>query len=82
MKSAGVKRTIDELGRVVIPKDIRKGLNIGTRDALNIYTEDNRIILEKEDNACALCGMKDDLTEIGGKFICPSCIKKVQNLAE
>ena len=47
MKSSGVKRPIDELGRVVIPKDIRKGLGLDARDILNVYTEDNRIIMEK-----------------------------------
>ena len=82
MRSAGVKRAIDEGGRVVIPKDIRKGLGIGTRDTLNIYTEDNRIILEKEENSCVFCGIREDLTEIDGKFICRSCVKKIRNLIE
>ncbi len=82
MKSSGVKRPIDELGRVVIPKDIRKGLGLDARDILNVYTEDNRIIMEKYGNSCIICGNGEDLTEFDGKYICPLCLRRIRNMPE
>ena len=82
MRSAGAKRTIDELGRVVIPKDIRNGLGIAPRDRLNVYAEDSRIIIEKEEDSCALCSGREDLTEFDGKYICESCIRKLRSMMD
>jgi len=71
MKSTGITRKVDELGRIVIPKELRKNLNINIKDSLEIYTKGNQIILEKfqtaictkcaerideEDNYCRVCG--------------------------
>lgn len=80
MKLYGVKRAIDELGRVVIPKDLRKSLGIGPKDMLNIGIDGNRIVLEKAEDICAVCGNKEDLTEVDGSFVCGACIRRIRNL--
>ncbi|HUV85190.1 MAG TPA: AbrB/MazE/SpoVT family DNA-binding domain-containing protein [Methanosarcinales archaeon] len=73
MKSTGIVRKIDELGRVVIPKELRRTLNIEEKDGLEIFTEGNTIILRKYEPACVFCGQVDDMTVHKGKKICQSC---------
>lgn len=74
MKSTGIARKIDELGRIVLPIELRRKLNIDVKDALEIYTDDdNNIILKKVENACIFCGSGADLVEYKGKQICAAC---------
>lgn len=79
MKSIGVKRKIDELGRVVIPNDMRKALGISARDVLTVYVDENKIVLEKEESMCALCGNREGLAEFDGKHVCGACIRRIRN---
>ncbi|MBO5006733.1 MAG: AbrB/MazE/SpoVT family DNA-binding domain-containing protein [Clostridia bacterium] len=61
MKSTGVVRRIDELGRIVLPIEIRKNLSIDNRDAVEIFVENDKIILKKYEPACIFCGNADNV---------------------
>ena len=74
MKSTGIVRNIDELGRVVVPKELRKKLGIANTDPVEIYVEDDKIILKKYAPVCHFCGGTEGLTEFKEKNICQSCI--------
>jgi len=80
MKSTGVTRQIDELGRFVLPVEIRRALGINLKDYLEIYTENGRIILEKHQPACLFCGSTEDNFLYEGKRICRACLEKLKNI--
>ncbi len=80
MKSTGITRQVDELGRFVLPKEIRKSLDINTKDSLEIYTDEGRIILQKYLPACAFCGEADDVLLFEDKRICRGCIERLKKL--
>lgn len=77
MKSTGIVRKVDELGRVVIPKELRKKFCIEEKDGLEIYVEDNKIILKKYEPSCIFCNNMDDILEFNGRLICSECAKKI-----
>ena len=76
MKSTGIVRKVDELGRVVIPIELRRTLNIGEKDALEIFTEGETIILKKYEPACVFCGQAKGVKNVKGKNICPACVDR------
>lgn len=78
MKSTGVVRKVDRLGRVVIPIELRRSLDIEEKDALEIFIEGENIILKKYAPACIFCGQAKDITSFKGKNICPACLKELQ----
>ena len=78
MKSSA--RRIDHLGRIVLPIDARRALDIHEGDQLDIYPEGNRIIVEKLQVACCFCNDTKNLTDFGGKRICAACLKQLKNL--
>ncbi len=84
MQSTGIIRRIDELGRFVIPKEMRRYLGLeGDAAQLEIYLENDSIILKKYDDAgyCAFCGTSNGTVEVeGGKYICPECLNKLKKL--
>lgn len=80
MKSTGIVRKIDELGRVVIPIELRRMLDLAVKDAVEIYTENDMIIFKKYEPACIFCGQARDITTIKGKSVCPACIKELKDL--
>lgn len=73
MKSTGIVRKLDELGRIVLPIEIRKTMDIKDRDGVEIFIEDNKIILKKHVPACIFCGSVDNVTYIKEKLICKDC---------
>ena len=79
MKSTGIVRNIDELGRIVVPKEIRKKLGISNTDPVEIYTEGEKIILTKYLPVCHFCGSTDGLSEFREKNICASCIAELKS---
>ena len=79
MKSTGIVRKVDELGRVVIPIELRRTLTIGEKDALEIFTEGETIILKKYEPACVFCGQAKGVKSVKGKNICPSCVDEIKN---
>lgn len=74
MKSTGIIRSIDELGRIVIPKEIRKKLGIASTDPVEIYVDGEKIVLAKYEPNCNFCGSGDSVTEFKGKKICRACL--------
>ena len=74
MKSTGIVRKIDDLGRIVLPIEQRRILEIGDRDSLEIFIEDNMLILKKYQPACIFCGNAKDVITFKGRNICPNCI--------
>jgi len=78
MKSTGIVRKVDELGRVVIPIEIRRTLDIDVKDSLEIYTDESSIILKKYESNCIFCGNTKELTVFKGKNICGNCLKQLK----
>ena len=77
MKSTGIVRKIDDLGRIVLPIEQRRILEIGDRDSLEIFIEDNMLILKKYQPACIFCGNAKDVMTFKGRNICPNCIPEI-----
>ena len=82
MKSTGIVRKVDELGRIVIPIELRKTLNIDVKDALEIFTADDTIILRKYSPLCYICGSSEDLTYFKEKRICSECITDIKKVTK
>lgn len=78
MKSTGIVRKVDELGRVVLPISIRQTMDIGEKDSLEIFTDENRIILQKYQPSCVFCTNADNIVMFSGKRICEDCLKKIK----
>ena len=80
MKATGMVRKVDELGRIVLPAEIRQSRGIEVRDPLEIYTDEGRIILQKYFPSCIFCTNVDDLLYFNQKRICPECLAKLKEL--
>ncbi|MGU8966509.1 AbrB/MazE/SpoVT family DNA-binding domain-containing protein [Clostridium perfringens] len=78
MKSTGVVRRVDELGRIVIPIELRRTLDIAEKDALEIYVDGEQIILKKYEPACIFCGDARDVFNYKGKNICQKCLDELK----
>ena len=78
MKSTGIVRKVDDLGRLVIPMEIRKNMNIETRDPIEIFVEEESIILKKYQPSCIFCENASNLLQFKGKLICPECLEKLK----
>ena len=78
MKSTGVVRKVDELGRIVLPIEIRKTLDIQQKDAIEIFIDENKIILQKYQPACIFCNQIDNIVYFNDKRICRDCIEKIK----
>ena len=79
MKSTGIVRKVDELGRVVLPISIRQTMDIGEKDSLEIFTDENRIILQKYQPSCIFCGNTDEIVYFNGKRVCSACIERLKD---
>lgn len=80
MKSTGMVRKIDELGRIVLPSEIRQSMDIQVKDSIEIFTEGDRIIFKKYQPSCMFCTNADDLVVFQDKKICPECLAKLKAL--
>ena len=78
MKTTGIVRPVDRMGRVVIPKEIRNKLGVENDvDSFEIYTEDDKVILKKYHPSCVFCGSAENIIEFSGYNVCNSCIEKL-----
>ena len=75
MKSIGIVRKVDELGRIVLPIELRRTLGIEQKDSLEIYVDEDAIILRKYQPACIFCDNAKDIVNFKGKNVCPECAK-------
>lgn len=80
MKSTGIVRRIDELGRVVIPMEIRNQFGIHEKDPMEIYVNGSTIVLKKYEENCIFCGNTENLMKYGEKLICQDCAKHIEDL--
>ena len=80
MKSTGIVRKVDELGRIVLPIEMRRTLNIEEKDSLEIYVEDDNVILRKYQATCIFCESTKNLINFNNKNLCPECLKKIKEI--
>ncbi|MDX1358760.1 MAG: AbrB/MazE/SpoVT family DNA-binding domain-containing protein [Clostridia bacterium] len=74
MKATGIVRKVDELGRIVVPIELRRSLGIGDRDAVEMFLDENNIIIRKHQPSCVFCGSTNDTVEFKQKIVCKNCI--------
>ena len=80
MKSTGIIRKVDDLGRIVLPIELRRTLDIAERDELEIFMESDRLVLQKHEPACIFCGSSRALTTYNRKNLCGECVRKIRDL--
>ena len=80
MKSTGIIRRLDKLGRVVIPKEIRDNLDILEESSIEIFVDGNKVIMQKYNPTCCFCGESKNLALYKGKLVCKKCIDKIVNV--
>ena len=78
MKDTGFTKTIDDLGRIVLPKEIRKRLGLEIRSSVDIYVDNDKIIMSKSNEECVFCTSRNNLTEFKGKCVCQKCISDMK----
>lgn len=74
MKSTGVVRQLDTLGRIVLPIELRRTMDIGVKDMVEIFVEDDKIVLKKYQPSCIFCGDARNVTPYKGKLVCKTCL--------
>jgi transcriptional pleiotropic regulator of transition state genes len=82
MKSTGIVRKVDELGRVVLPIELRRTLHIEDKDSIEIFVEGERVVLKKYEPSCIFCGNAAHVTTFRGKKICRHCLNTLRNEIE
>ncbi|MDR0268396.1 AbrB/MazE/SpoVT family DNA-binding domain-containing protein [Paenibacillus sp.] len=80
MKATGIVRNLDVLGRIVLPIELRKTLDIDIREPLEIFVDDSRIILKKYHPGCTLCGSLDGLSVFRQKYVCQECMSEILSI--
>ncbi|MBQ7737722.1 MAG: AbrB/MazE/SpoVT family DNA-binding domain-containing protein [Oscillospiraceae bacterium] len=78
MKATGIVRKIDELGRVVLPIELRRTMNLEVRDPVEIFMDGDSIVLRKYEAACIFCGSSHQLTLFRGKQVCGECLRQLR----
>ncbi len=82
MKSTGIIRRVDELGRIVIPIELRNNLKIAIKDPVEIYSDGNTIVLKRHEDTCVFCGSSKNLVPFKDKLVCQKCSENIFQLAE
>ncbi len=82
MKSIGIVRRLDELGRIVLPMELRNKFGITEKSELEIYVDGSNIILKKYEPNCIFCGNNKNLYEYKDKMVCDKCLEKLSNIAD
>jgi transcriptional pleiotropic regulator of transition state genes len=79
MHDTGIVRRVDDLGRIVIPMELRRTLGIKVKDPMAIYVEGDRIILTKHKDSCAICGAEEiDTVDVKGRAVCSDCVATIR----
>ncbi|KAF0208695.1 MAG: AbrB/MazE/SpoVT family DNA-binding domain-containing protein [Actinomycetota bacterium] len=78
MGDTGIVRRVDDLGRIVIPMELRRTLGIAVKDPMSISVEGERVILEKFREACMFCGKRDDISMVKDRPVCGSCVAEIK----
>lgn len=77
MKSTGIVRKVDELGRIVLPMELRRTMEIQEKDSLEIYVDRESIVLKKYQPTCIFCDEASDITRFKERNICSNCLKEL-----
>ncbi len=80
MKSTGITRKVDELGRIVLPIELRRTLDIMEKDPIEIYVDGNSIVLKKYQLSCVFCGNPENLTPFKEKYVCIDCMSNLKTV--
>ncbi len=80
MKSTGIVRKVDELGRIVLPIELRRIMNIAEKDALEIYVDGETIMLKKYAPCCVFCGAAEAVVSYKGKNVCSACLRELKKV--
>ena len=80
MKSVGIVRQVDVLGRIVLPVELRRTMNIDVKDTLEIFVDGDSIVLKKYHPACVFCGEARDVVSFKGQLICGDCLAKIKGI--
>ena len=80
MKETGIVRKVDELGRIVLPIELRRTLDISVKDALEIYVDGDSIMLKKYAPSCVFCAGTKSVTKYKEKNICSACMQALKQL--
>ena len=80
MKATGIVRKVDELGRIVLPIELRRNLDIKVGDPVEIYVDGDFILLKKYEPACVFCGNAKNVTNVHGKNVCEDCLDELKKL--
>lgn len=78
MGTTGIVRRLDELGRIVLPMELRKTLDLNVKDSIEITVEKGAIVLKKYSPACIFCGKESKTASFKGKNICSKCLQEIQ----
>ena len=79
MKSTGIVRKVDNLGRIVLPVELRRTLDISIKSDVEIFVDGDQVILKKYIPNCVFCGNREELTEFADKMVCAKCIQKLSS---
>ena len=79
MKSTGVVRKVDELGRIVLPIELRKLMDINVKDSVEIFTDGDKVVLRKYQPSCIFCGDAADVVYFNGKRVCRQCLEQLKS---
>ena len=82
MKSTGIVRSVDGVGRIVIPKELRESMDIKSQESVEIYTENQDIIIKKHKITCIFCGSSENIVEFETEHICKDCMINIINSKE
>lgn len=77
MKATGIVRKVDELGRIVLPIELRRTLGIAEKDSLEIYVSGETIVLKKYQSSCIFCDSSRDVKSFKGRNICAKCLQEL-----
>lgn len=80
MKSTGIVRKVDELGRIVLPIELRRSMDIAEKDSMEIYVDGGSIVLRKYQPSCIFCDDAKDVMNYKGKNVCPHCLAELKSL--
>ena len=79
MKDTGIVRRVDDLGRIVIPMELRRTLGINVKDPMAILVDGDKIILQKHKDVCAICGSPDEIVTVKERSVCTDCVTSIKS---
>lgn len=82
MKALGIVRTVDKLGRIVLPAELRKTMDYDVDEPLEIFVDDDKVILKKYNPSCLFCGSSENTVKYKEKLVCAECARKLKELTE